>query len=214
MKKRLLLAAGTVLAAASAALLSCSGETSEAVSETDAIAESVVDLVDGNMVGVYTLGTKAGMILSAEIPDYYTSRSHTDLAKLTQKDSICEIGGIGYFNANLAVADWDNEAYAYKYYWNSHSRLGAVLLSLETLNEWGKPGFDSLVQGFETKGFDLAEEGKHEGAYTALLTKGMEFIYIQAPEKGKGCYIWVADKNVDGMENLYDNLRGTVAVKP
>lgn len=212
MNKSLLLAAGTALIVGSSVFPSCSREASDNYPETDdGIAEEIVDLVDGNMVGTYTLGTKAGSILAGEIPDYYTSRNHTDLVKLTRKDSICEIGGIGYFSANLAVADWDNEAYAYNYYWNSHSLLGAVLLSIETQTEWGASDFDILVRGFKDKGFSIAKNGRSSDGLAALLTKGSEFIYIHSGEKENDCYLWVGDKSVEGMGNLYDSLYTSIS---
>lgn len=179
--------------------------------DTNGVATTIAGLVDGSKVGTYTLGAKASTVLAGESARDYGYRSQVSLDKLSSEGYRYEIKGQGLFTQTIATSDWNSYTYEYTYSWNPDSKLGLVLLEIDTRSEWGKSGYDALVSAFKSKGFSVAKEGYANDANAAMLTKGSVAVLLFAEPKSRDGLVYVMDKNLEEVSQFYTMMMDQIS---
>ena len=158
----------------------------------DAIANTMIGLIDSNGVGDYKFDTTASKVLKDENPSYsFTNALRTPLAQLKK-------AGYGY-NINVSGIFSESPAqYApgsYIYEWNPRSLFKGAIIEVRASRVWGQKGYDALISALGNDGFKkdekLSESSNSEGE---VFVKGEVAVVVPNSSESNSGWIGVAAK--------------------
>lgn len=189
--------------------------------DIEGAAKSIVDMISGDVVGPYTLCSTPGVVFNNLKPqDLERHYPPYTLDKIDINGYRYHISATGKFSSNLVYAErpyysyYSYYDYDYTYTWNVNSYLYEIDLKISTDSEWGKSGFDAVVDHLKTKGFNPVKSGGVDYDYAALLKKGAVYIYVDALQKGRTGTITILSSNISQGKERINYLEGQIKDKP
>lgn len=188
--------------------------------ETDYIdiegaAKTIADLISGNNVGPYALGSTPSIVFKSSSPRDFTSRyAPYTLEEIDIKGYRYYISATGEFDNNQivkATRDYYDYYDDWHYSWNNSSRLYEVDIRISAESEWGKAGFDMVVDQLKSKEFDLVKSGTNEYGYAAMLKKGSVSVFVNADGRGQSSNIKVITTDIYEGRERSDHLESSIS---
>lgn len=171
------------------------------------VAETVVNMIDGNKVGYLTLGTPASLVFGSRSPNNYSTwQTVYSIEDMAHKGFLYNISASCHFNRSV-VDIYITSRYDLAYKLDPYSKIEYISLKLYTQSDWGKKGQEALKRALEANGFTLIKDGKNNDAYSSLYKKGSVLVVASSEMDGLSATLDVYD-DVDGdrAANLSANI--------
>lgn len=168
----------------------------------DAVAQNMVNMIDGNKVCNMTLGYSVSSVMSGEDPRYYTYKSTYNIDSARTSGFRYTVTAQAMFTATMADYDWDY--YNSRYYWNPKSLLGGVQIEADCESSWGKEGQKALCSALDKAGFRLIKQDDLQAVYK----KGKILAY--ASSGNYSAKLLVADTSLSDLRGIESELVSSI----